>query len=53
MTSFDRLAVTRVREAPGASRTFVRRVEVFGSDRGAKGVWTRLATGKLTAREAP
>jgi outer membrane protein OmpA-like peptidoglycan-associated protein len=49
-TVFDRLAVTDVLETPSPSQTFVRTVEVLGSDAGPDGPWTLLASGELAAR---
>lgn len=51
-TAFDRFAVPSVLETPSPSQTFVRQVELHGSDQGPDGPWELLATGTLTTHAA-
>ena len=46
-TTFDRFAVTDVRETPSPSQTFVRNVEVHGSSTGSDTGFVRLASATL------
>jgi OOP family OmpA-OmpF porin len=52
-TSFEQFAIPNILETPSPSQTFVRKVEIAGSDSGAGGPFRTLASATLTTHSAP